>query len=283
MRRLDVALAVVVLLIVTTWMATPAMSQFPFSISVSPNGNNFGEVLLEESRSIDLTITNDGFVDLDCMISTEIIDTESPDNSPEYGVTAFDPDLAHGNSLDLTITYTPLNAGPSSVELSVIADWGFYKSKVTVLLTGTGKKLEAEPIAVEIDIKPGSDANPINLNSKGVIPVAILSTDNPYFDATTVDGSTIEFAGASPVHGGGHLKDVDGDGDIDWVGHFKIQEMSIEAGDATTVTLTLKGETQGSSVSETQDSSVSETQDNGKDETSGNDIEGSDTVATKGK
>jgi hypothetical protein len=40
-------------------------------------------------------------------------------------------------------------------------------------------------VAVPIDIKPGSFPNSINPQSKGVIPVAILTTDT--FDATTVD------------------------------------------------------------------------------------------------
>ena len=42
---------------------------------------------------------------------------------------------------------------------------------------------------VDLDIKPGSDSNPINLKSKRVIPTAILTTDG--FDATGVDASTV--------------------------------------------------------------------------------------------
>ena len=42
---------------------------------------------------------------------------------------------------------------------------------------------------VSVDIKPGSHINRINTRSKGVIPVAILTTDS--FDATTVDVSTV--------------------------------------------------------------------------------------------
>ena len=80
-----------------------------------------------------------------------------------------------------------------------------------------------------IDIKPGSNHNPINLKSKGVIPVAVLTTDE--FDATAVDGSTVRWAGAGVAHGDGHLEDVDGDGDTDWLGHFRTQETDIEAGD----------------------------------------------------
>jgi len=90
-------------------------------------------------------------------------------------------------------------------------------------------------IEIDIDIHPGSDDNPVNLKSNGVIPVAILTTDD--FDAATVDGSTVLFAGTGPAHKDGHLEDVDGDGDIDWIGHFETQETDIESGD-TDATLT---------------------------------------------
>lgn len=84
---------------------------------------------------------------------------------------------------------------------------------------------------VAIDIKPGSDVNPINPKSKGVIPVAILTTDD--FDATTVDVSSVAFGpdGASEAHGKGHFEDVDGDGDTDLVMHFKTQDAGIASGD----------------------------------------------------
>ncbi len=89
---------------------------------------------------------------------------------------------------------------------------------------------------IEIDIKPCSLPNSINLKSKGKVPVAILTTDD--FDASTVDPVSIEFTGASPLKW--HLQDVDFDGDIDLVLHFKTQELDLTE-DSSEATLT--GET----------------------------------------
>ena len=75
---------------------------------------------------------------------------------------------------------------------------------------------------ITIDIKPGSDENVINLKSKGVVPVAVLTTDD--FDAgTLVPDYSILFAGASPVHT--TLCDVDEDGDMDMLFHFRTQQL----------------------------------------------------------
>lgn len=74
---------------------------------------------------------------------------------------------------------------------------------------------------VVIDVKPGSDTNVINLKSKGVVPVAILTSDN--FDAGTVDPKSVKFAQAAPVRW--TLEDVDGDGDKDMLFHFNTQDL----------------------------------------------------------
>jgi poly(3-hydroxybutyrate) depolymerase len=91
------------------------------------------------------------------------------------------------------------------------------------------------PIEADIDIKPGSYSNPIALKGKGVIPVAILTTED--FDATEVDTETVRFGPdlARPVRCS--LEDVNYDGDIDMVLHFRTQETGIQSGD-TSVTLT---------------------------------------------
>ena len=83
-----------------------------------------------------------------------------------------------------------------------------------------------------IDIKPGSCPNSININSNGVIPVAILTT--PCFDAAGVDPETVVFSGASPVHYA--LEDVDGDGDTDLILHFRTQDTKLIASGCITLT-----------------------------------------------
>ena len=76
-------------------------------------------------------------------------------------------------------------------------------------------------LPVDIDIKPGSYPNSINLGSNGVVPVAILSSET--FDATQVDPETVELAGAGvAVRGKGnkylaHEEDVNEDGLLDLV------------------------------------------------------------------
>jgi probable HAF family extracellular repeat protein len=93
---------------------------------------------------------------------------------------------------------------------------------------------------VVIDIKPGSAINSVYLKSEGVIPVAILTTDD--FDASTVDRDTVLFGvtgnEASPVHSA--LSDVDGDGDMDVIFHFNVMGTGLALGDTVAY---LKGET----------------------------------------
>jgi hypothetical protein len=99
---------------------------------------------------------------------------------------------------------------------------------------------------VTIDIKPSSDPNSINCTTEDeVISVAILTTD--HFDATMVDHTTVTFEAASETHVDRrsgeprrHEEDVDGDGDIDLVFHFRLGETDLDC-DSTEGILT--GET----------------------------------------
>jgi subtilisin family serine protease len=82
-------------------------------------------------------------------------------------------------------------------------------------------------VAVTVDIKPRDFPNSINVKSKGLIPVAILTTNS--FDATAVDPNTVRFGRsgteAQPVHFA--LADADGDGDRDLILHFRTEDTGL--------------------------------------------------------
>jgi probable HAF family extracellular repeat protein len=88
---------------------------------------------------------------------------------------------------------------------------------------------------VSIDIRPGSDSNKLDPDSKKEMNVAILSVDG--FDALTVKPTTVRFGaignGAAPVRAG--RRDVDGNGKTDLLLRFEIQDTEIECGDNSAV------------------------------------------------
>ena len=89
-----------------------------------------------------------------------------------------------------------------------------------------------QPIQVAIDIQPGDAANSINPRSRGVIPVAVLAGTD--FDVSTVDLYSVRFGPerAPESHSaGGHFEDVNADGLIDLVLHFRTQSTGIACGD----------------------------------------------------
>lgn len=113
--------------------------------------------------------------------------------------------------------------------------------------TGTRAVYLTEAILVEIDIKPGSFPNSINLGSKGNVPVAVLSTAE--FDATTIDPETVTLADARvKVKGKGNRynyshEDINGDGILDLLVHIDTQALALTKGDTSAV---LKGFTYAS-------------------------------------
>jgi hypothetical protein len=88
-----------------------------------------------------------------------------------------------------------------------------------------GFNLEQE---VAIDVKPHNDANKIQLNSHGLLAVAILSA--PAFDATQVDPRSVKFGpgGATSVHTQVRGQDVNGDGRTDLVLQFRVSNTGLQ-------------------------------------------------------
>ena len=91
-------------------------------------------------------------------------------------------------------------------------------------------------VQIAIDIKPGSFPNSINLKSKGTVAVAIMGTSS--FDVADVAVNTVTFAGAPPVRFS--FEDVNLDGHIDLVFHFRTQDLHLTSSSTEAV---LTGET----------------------------------------
>jgi N-acetylneuraminic acid mutarotase len=85
----------------------------------------------------------------------------------------------------------------------------------------------APPLEIAVRVKSGDNA-PINRGSKGNTPVVVLSSAT--FDATTIDRSTVLFAGAPPLPIGGETADVNGDGLPDMTFHFSTQALDLPDG-----------------------------------------------------
>ena len=100
----------------------------------------------------------------------------------------------------------------------------------------TLEKVYWQPIIwVSVDIKPMSWPNPLNVNKKGVLPVAILGTED--FDVSQIDPATILLEGVAPLRWA--LEDVGTPGDqlagpdgiMDLTLKFEAQEIVAALGD----------------------------------------------------
>lgn len=114
-------------------------------------------------------------------------------NPPDFG------DSAYNMGVDPAFTNIPHT--DSTLSVSWFANGGGWQGgpdetwaidNVAVTLNGA-----TIPEPLSIDIKPQSCPNPINTKSKGVLPVAILGTNE--FDVLTIDPASIRLAGVAPI------------------------------------------------------------------------------------
>jgi len=164
-------------------------------------------------------------------------------NDINDGGVKFDTEV-DGFTVVLTAT-TRIDPGLNHIKLA-IADAGDRVLDSHVLIKSESFICAPPGIVVDIDIKPGGEPNSVPCNKPNFgIPVAILSSAD--FDATTVDHTTVNLQGAYELHldhKTGNMKrheeDVDGDGDIDLVFHFKLGDTDL---DCSSTEGTLTGET----------------------------------------
>ncbi|MHC4498761.1 MAG: LamG domain-containing protein [Planctomycetota bacterium] len=98
-----------------------------------------------------------------------------------------------------------LNTGFSDIEIGTFAHWYFTGKIDDVRFYDRALSDEevqqlyegAFPAIIDVDIKPGSCPNPLNLESKGLLPVAVLGAED--FDVNAIDPASIMLAGVSAI------------------------------------------------------------------------------------
>ena len=187
----------------------------------------------------------------------------SPDGGFAYAAIGFEPDTRAGvidTATNTVVATVPIESGARDIAITPDGAFAYFahfesEAGLTVIETATNTitatlrtvdgfaiAITPEPQAIEVrvDILPADKKNRINLRSNGNIAVAVLSTKK--FDATQVDWETVTFGprDATELHRRSHVRDVDRDGDMDFVLHFKIRKTGIRCGDRKA---TLSGET----------------------------------------
>lgn len=166
---------------------------------------------------------------------------------------ATDQVVQTGDPSGATVTFAPaasdVTSGLASVISSPASGSIFPLGVTTVTHTATDNAGNSSTathqvtveLVLDIDIKPGSDVNPLNLNGNGVVPVAILGSD--VLDVAAINVSTVNINGSTPAHGG-HIEDVNDDSIADLVVHLSPSDFGIDTATPgkTVLTLTLTGE-----------------------------------------
>jgi len=221
----------------------PVAFAAPLNISKS-DGLTEGECTLA-GETINYTICYDNLLNSEVVTDVTITDTlpaeaifVSADNGGTYDAAAntvtWDIGSLDAEAVSSCVNLSvDTNAQPGAI-LTNTATIDSNESDPTVVEENT----EICPIAVYIDIKPGGCPTPVNVGSKGVLPVAVLGTAD--FDITTIDPQSITLAGVAPLRWS--MEDVATPYDINF-DECNIYDCNESAGDGN-LDLTLKFDTQ---------------------------------------
>jgi hypothetical protein len=147
---------------------------------------------------VTLTVTDDSGETDSCQATVTVMDVDPPtltcpDNvtvaleSPDGTVVPLQATATDNCTSDPVITSDELLIYPSGVTTVTFTatDESGNSTSCSMTVTVLG-------LPVTIDIKPMSCPNPLNLKSKGVLPVAILGTED--FDVTQIDPATVRLS-----------------------------------------------------------------------------------------
>jgi hypothetical protein len=193
----------------------------------------------------DLAYVADGYSGL------RVIDVSNPASPVELGALdargdavevevvgdlAYVADSRHGlRVIDVSNPALPVEFGDVEAwgfgrDVEVVGDLAYAAGHSGLQIIDFGPEYASE-ITIDLDIKPGGDPNAINPASGGVVPVAVLGSGS--FDVRDVDATTLTFGpdGAALAHRyGPHFEDVNGDGLLDLLAHFRTEETGIVFG-----------------------------------------------------
>ncbi len=163
---------------------------------------------------------------------------------PDGNIVLFEWDLDNDGIYDISsessiLEYTWGEEYNGLIVLRVTDNEGETSNATTTVAIGSAGII----IEVEIDIKPGSFPNSINLGSDGKVPVAIISKSD--FDATQVNPISVTLAGASvKLKGKGtpmaSFEDINNDNLMDVIVHVDTSTLQLSSSDIEAI---LEGET----------------------------------------
>ena len=200
----SILFALVLVLSLSLVMAVPAAAAFwDAELRAEITSPEEGDWIAPGSTfTVEVTIYNDGtdsaeVVDVHCVLNGGWPQGEYRDNlsfaegetghknpPPGAGIWGLTP-IKSGESMEFTWDVVCTEPGDAKIRINPSSIGHIGEADTVTFHQG---------IQVSIDIKPCSDPNSINLRSKGVVPVAVLTT--PEFDASTVNPTTVELTGS---------------------------------------------------------------------------------------
>jgi hypothetical protein len=120
-----------------------------------------------------------------------------------------------------TVTLDFFTMSGSDYTVSVFLDGTYFLGEM-IMFPVADDPVPPPPVTVAIDIKPDSAENPFNVQSQGLLPVALLGSAD--VSVSQIDLTSIKLAGVAPVRSA--IADLQSDGYPDAVLHFQDQDIS---------------------------------------------------------